>query len=125
LIGSWWETDGEVDESFDNWTVQLRKGLLELCVLAAIGGGERYGYELVRALVAARGLEVAEGSIYPLLSRMRKQGLVATRLEESPEGPARKYYRLTTAGRARLAAMRIHYDSLVAAVAALRSESDP
>ena len=54
-----------MEETFDNWTVQLRKGLLELCVLSAIGAGERYGYELVQALVEARGLEISEGSIYP------------------------------------------------------------
>ncbi len=109
-----------MEETFDNWTVQLRKGLLELCVLSAIGAGERYGYELVRALVEARGLEISEGSIYPLLSRMRKQGWVATRLEESPDGPARKYYRLTATGRARLAAMDDYYESLTKAVASLR-----
>ena len=113
-----------MEETFDNWTVQLRKGLLELCVLSAVGAGERYGYELVRALVEARGLEISEGSIYPLLSRMRKQGWVATRLEESPDGPARKYYRLTATGRARLAAMADYYESLTKAVASLRRHPD-
>lgn len=109
-----------MDESFDNWTIQLRKGVLELCVLTAIGAGECYGYHLVRALVGAPGLDVSEGSLYPLLSRMRKQGLVTTRLEESPDGPARKYYKLSAAGRARLAAMQAYHDELVEAVASLR-----
>ena len=110
-----------MDDTFDNWTVQLRKGLLELCVLTAIGAGECYGYHLVRTLVATPGLDVSEGSLYPLLSRMRKQGLVATRLEESPDGPVRKYYTLSAAGRVRLAAMQAYHDELVQAVASLRA----
>ena len=113
-----------MDDTFDNWTIQLRKGLLELCVLSAIGAGERYGYTLVRALVEAPGLEISEGSIYPLLSRMRKPGWVNTRLEESPDGPARKYYRLSPSGRARLAAMESYYDALTGAVASLRLPPD-
>ncbi len=112
-----------MDEAFDNWTVQLRKGVLELCVLSAIAReGECYGYELVRSLVNTPGLEVSEGSIYPLLSRMRKQGLVTTRLEESESGPARKYYQLTASGRARTAAMESYYDSLLSAVGKIRTD---
>ena len=104
---------------FQNWTVQFRKGVLELCVLAVLGEEDRYGYGLVRRLEAVPGLDVSEGSIYPLLSRLRRQGLVATRLEESPEGPARKYYRLTTAGRAQLTAMWKYYSDLTAGVHSL------
>ena len=84
---------------FDNWTVQVRKGLLELCILNALASRERYGYDLVKTLVEAPGLGVTEGTLYPLLSRLRVGGLVQTRLEESSEGPARKYYTLTPEGR--------------------------
>lgn len=85
---------------FDNWTVQVRKGILEMCILNALDSAtERYGYDLVKTLVATPGLGVTEGTIYPLLSRLRVQGLVETRLEESSEGPARKYYSLTDKGR--------------------------
>jgi len=77
--------------SFDNWTVQVRKGLIELCVLNALSGPERHGYELVRALVDMPGLGATEGTIYPLLSRLRLQGLVTTRLVESSSGPVRKF----------------------------------
>ena len=84
---------------FENWTVQARKGILELCILNSLAGGERYGYDLVKRLVSMPGSGVSEGTIYPLLSRLRLQGLVETRLEESAEGPARKYYALTEAGR--------------------------
>ncbi|MBI4229644.1 MAG: PadR family transcriptional regulator, partial [Planctomycetes bacterium] len=85
-------------DPFDNWTVQVRKGILELCVLNALERKERYGYDLVKSLAAVEGLGVTEGTIYPLLSRLRVQSLVKTRLEESTEGPARKYYSLTQDG---------------------------
>jgi PadR family transcriptional regulator PadR len=97
---------------FKNWTVQVRKGLLELCVLNALEARERYGYELVKTLVDTPGLGVTEGTIYPLLSRLRTQGLVATRLEESPDGPARKYYVLTQNGRKTVGRMNEHLDML-------------
>lgn len=111
-----------MDEVFDNWTVQLRKGVLELCVLSAIGSKEEcYGYELVQDLVNTRGLDVSEGSVYPLLSRLRKQGVVTTKLVESSEGPARKYYQLTALGRARLIAMQQYYDELNEGVLNIRA----
>lgn len=97
---------------FDNWTVQVRKGLIELCVLNALAERERYGYELVKTLVDIPGLGVTEGTLYPLLSRLRLQGLVETRLEESPEGPARKYYSLTDDGREMRTEMLAYLDQL-------------
>lgn len=101
-----------MNDYFDNWTVQVRKGLLDLCVLRALADRERYGYELVKHLVDLPGLGVTEGTLYPLLSRLRLQGVVSTRLEESPEGPARKYYALTTDGRTVLALMQDYMDKL-------------
>jgi PadR family transcriptional regulator PadR len=97
---------------FENWTVQVRKGLIELSVLNALAERERYGYELVKTLVEIPGLGVTEGTLYPLLSRLRVQGLVQTRLEESPEGPARKYYSLTEEGRALRVQMLAYLDEL-------------
>lgn len=112
-----------MDDIFDNWTVQLRKGVLELCVLSAIGANDAcYGYALVRKLVSTPGLDVSEGSIYPLLSRLRKQGVVDTWLEESASGPARKYYKLTSLGKARLAAMQSYYDSLHQGVTSTKND---
>ena len=101
-----------MNDYFDNWTVQVRKGLLDVCVLSALAEKERYGYELVKTLVDIPGLGVTEGTLYPLLSRLRIQGLVTARLEESPEGPARKYYALSPAGREALAMMLQYMDSL-------------
>jgi PadR family transcriptional regulator, regulatory protein PadR len=115
-----------MDDFFENWTIQVRKGVLELCLLSALDGGEHYGYALVKRLSATPGLSVAEGSIYPLLSRMKNAGLVDSRLEESSAGPARKYYQLTSAGRDRLRLMRPYFSDLVKAVGALQmNDSQP
>ena len=97
---------------FDNWTVQVRKGLLELYILNALADTERYGYDLVKTLVAIPCLGVSEGTLYPLLSRLRVQGLISARLEESLAGPARKYYSLTKEGRKTMAAMNAYLETL-------------
>ncbi len=109
----------------DRWTVQVRKGILELCILNALAGRECYAYELVRTLTAIPGLGLSEGTVYPLLSRLRVQGLVSTRLEESPEGPARKYYTLTPRGRRVLALMNPYFDTLSGAGRQLRTVPHP
>ena len=88
-----------------NWTTQMRKGLLELCVLAALKGRRMYGYDIVKQLSGIDALVMGEGTVYPILSRFKKEGLVETTLAESPEGPARKYYQLTAKGRQLLAQM--------------------
>ena len=108
---------------FDNWTVQVRKGLLELCILNALQDAECYGYALVKQLVAIPGLHVAEGTIYPLLSRLKQQGLVATRLEESPDGPARKYYQLTEQGEQERMRMNTYHHDLSRAFESLVSHA--
>ena len=83
---------------------QLRRGVLEFCVLALLRDEERYGFDIVRALSAAEGLVTTEGTLYPLLGRLRKEGVVETTWRESPSGPPRRYYRLTPAGRSLLTA---------------------
>ncbi|MHC4295296.1 MAG: PadR family transcriptional regulator [Planctomycetota bacterium] len=86
------------DDFFDNWTTQLRKGLLEMCVLSAIQSQHMYGYDIVKRLRAIEGLVISEGTIYPILSRFKRDDLVTTSIGESPEGPPRKYYKLTPTG---------------------------
>ena len=81
---------------------QLRRGALEFCVLALLRDRPRYGFDLVRELSEADGLLTSEGTIYPLLSRLRKDGLVTTTWQESDAGPPRRYYALTTDGRTAL-----------------------
>jgi PadR family transcriptional regulator PadR len=82
----------------DSAISQLRRGVLEFCVLALLRDGERYGFELVRALADAGGLVTTEGTLYPLLARLRRDGAVETTWRESPSGPPRRYYSLTAAG---------------------------
>lgn len=101
-----------MSDFFDNWIVQVRKGVLELCILRALEHQERYGYELVKALASVPGLALSEGTAYPLLSRLRLAGLIHARLEESAEGPARKYYSLTPEGRRTLADMNTFLEKL-------------
>lgn len=107
---------------FDNWTTQLRKGLLELAILNAFGGKELYGYDLVRRLSELDSIAISEGTVYPILSRLRNDGFVETYLEESPDGPARKYYRLTSHGREELRKMNQHWSRLLAAIEQIRKE---
>src|SRR5262245_49813445 len=104
----------------DNWTTQLRKGVLELCILNIIGAGRIYGYDIVRQLRLVDALVVSEGTIYPILSRLKRDGLVRTTLEESPSGPARKYYELTRRGEQLLADMNRYWDTLTREISDLR-----
>jgi PadR family transcriptional regulator PadR len=82
----------------DKLLTQMRRGTLEYCVLALLRDEERYGFDLVKALGATDGMVTSEGTIYPLLSRLRRDGLVSTTWVESPSGPPRRYYRLTSKG---------------------------
>ncbi len=76
---------------------QFNKGILELCVLALVSRKERYGYELVE-LISSR-IDISEGTIYPILKRLTEEDYFETYLQESKEGPPRKYYRITAKGR--------------------------
>ncbi len=97
------------DRFFDNWTNQLRKGMLELCILNDIRNRKMYGYEIVRRLRRIEGLIISEGAIYPILSRLRRQDLVATSIQESSSGPARKYYKLTQRGEQMVSRMNAYW----------------
>ena len=77
--------------------VQFKKGVLNLCVLVLLDKQDRYGYELVQKI--SDQISISEGSVYPLLRRLTKEGYFTTYLQESTEGPPRKYYKLTDAGR--------------------------
>jgi PadR family transcriptional regulator PadR len=108
--------------SYDNWTTQLRKGLLELAILNTLGSGPLYGYEIVRLLADVDSLVITEGTVYPILSRLRNENFLETYLEESSQGPPRKYYRLTGRGRDELRRMNDHWERLHDAIAGLRKE---
>ena len=77
---------------------QMRRGAIEYCVLALLRDGDRYGFDLTKTLAAADGLVTSEGTVYPLLTRLRQEGLVETFWRESSQGPPRRYYRITKDG---------------------------
>ncbi|HEX3473027.1 MAG TPA: helix-turn-helix transcriptional regulator [Silvibacterium sp.] len=88
-------------DAAEKWEVQLRRGSLELAILAALWDGRLYGLEILRHLESNSDLIVVEGTAYPLLTRLRSLGLVESEWVESESGHPRKYYRLTPAGRQR------------------------
>jgi PadR family transcriptional regulator PadR len=94
--------------------VQLKKGVLELCVLALLSRGDSYAYEIASRM--AEDVGMGEGTVYPLMRRIQSDGLVRTYLRESANGPPRKYYQLTPAGHAALSAQRAEWDSFRRAV---------
>ncbi|MDQ3068552.1 MAG: PadR family transcriptional regulator [Acidobacteriota bacterium] len=106
-----------------SWTTQLRKGALELAVLNALNGDRLYGYDIVRILRRHEGLMIGDGTVYPILSRLKADGLVRATIEDSPDGPPRKYYEMTRAGRASLDEMNTAWESLVSSVQELRHSS--
>ncbi len=93
------ERDSGDDDPFDRWEVQLRRGSLELAILASLWSGRSYGLEILRRLEEGAGLVVPEGTVYPLLSRLKAEGWVEAEWVEAEAGHPRKYYRLTPAGR--------------------------
>lgn len=97
---------------FDNWATQLRKGMLELSILNAIRGTSLYGYDIVRKLRDIDGLVITEGTIYPILSRLKREGFVRIKIRESTEGPARKYYELTAKGERILSRMNYYWHDI-------------
>lgn len=109
-----------MDEFLNNWLTQLRKGTLEYCVLNALEDSPLYGYDIVRQLRALEALVISEGTIYPILSRLRQEGLLSTYLAESSEGPARKYYQLTAFGKGMLARMREVWNVMIQGVESSR-----
>jgi PadR family transcriptional regulator, regulatory protein PadR len=101
-------------ESADKWEVQLRKGCLELAILAALWDGKLYGLEILRRLETDSDLIVSEGTVYPLLSRLKALALVRSEWVESDAGHPRKYYALTASGKERareMAGMWVRFSS--------------
>lgn len=96
----------------DNSKAQMRKGILEYCILLILNNRDAYTSEIITELKSAE-MIVVEGTLYPILTRQKNQGLLAYRWEESPQGPPRKYYTLTDEGRAYLAQLNEAWNSLV------------
>ena len=100
--------------------IQLKKGALDLCVLALLSRGDSYAYEIASRLSDAIGM--GEGTIYPLMRRMQSDGLVETYLVESSAGPSRKYYRLTAAGKTSFETQKEAWRSFAGAMQSILGE---
>lgn len=98
------------------WEVQLRKGVLEFVILLSLGEREQYGFELISGVAKRAAIDVPEGTLYPLLLRLAKDGLISSRLAEGDGGAPRKYYALTVQGRTLLRGMIPSWSKLVASV---------
>jgi PadR family transcriptional regulator PadR len=106
-----------------DWLSQARRGVVELCVLYLIGRRPHYGYEIATALSHWQPLATTEGTLYPLLRRLQREGAVEATWTESPEGPPRKYYHLTPAGMELLDNVLDEWDNLARAVDSLRNDA--
>ena len=107
------------DNADKAWVSQLRKGLVELLVLAALRREELYGYQLLQRLASLNGLALTESTLYPVLGRLADDRLLAVRQIPSPTGPPRRYYKLTAAGEKRLEEMLAHWRQMNASIDAL------
>lgn len=105
----------ETDE-LENRITQLRKGILELAIMGALYHQSHYGYSLVRLMSRDGSLSLKEGTIYPILSRLNREGLVNAHWVESSQGPPRKYYALTKDGRRQYEALIQEFEQLVVLV---------
>lgn len=104
--------------------IQLKKGVLTLCVLALLNRRDSYAYEIASTLADA--IDMGEGTIYPLMRRMQSDGQVETYLVESSSGPSRKYYRLTDAGRRALETQTAEWRAFVTAVeGVMNADAEP
>ena len=103
------------------WVTQLRKGLLEFCVLNVLRPDEAYGYEIVTRLKAIPEMTVSESTVYPILSRLRADGFLKVRMQPSPSRPPRRYFSLTALGKRRVNSMNSYWDSLTTTINEIRN----
>ncbi len=113
------------EEGKDRRITQLRKGILELAVMGVLYNERHYGYSLVRVLCERGSIALKEGTIYPILARLDRDGLVGSEWVESVQGPPRKYYSLTSSGRQLLDELSLDFDALVSLVRLKRAEPEP
>ncbi len=105
----------------DNVKSQMRKGVLEYCILSILNNNDAYASELIAELKEAR-MIVVEGTLYPLLTRQKNQGLLSYRWEESPQGPPRKYYSITDKGKELLQEMDAAWKEVVDTISHIRNK---
>lgn len=96
----------------NTWITQLRKGLMEFCILNLLQHGESYGYEILQSLQKIEELVVTDSTVYPILSRLRKDGYLKVEARPSTSGPPRRYFSITALGRRRVKEMNSYWDHL-------------
>jgi len=107
----------------DNKIKQLRKGVFELIILGVLHNESHYGYSLVKEIIGDIPFSITEGTIYPILSRLSREGLIKYEWVESKQGPPRKYYHLTQDGRATFQELKKEFDNLVGLVNGVTAKS--
>ena len=117
------EIKDQVEINADNVLAQMRRGVLEYCILGILRKGDSYASPLISELKHAQ-MIVVEGTLYPLLARQKNQGLLSYRWEESPSGPPRKYYSLTDKGRRALELMDAAWSDVVKSVELVKNGID-
>jgi PadR family transcriptional regulator, regulatory protein PadR len=106
------------------WLSQVKRGLLELCILNLLNRETMYGYQLVKRLTSVPGLVTGAGTVYPLLSRLKRDGLLTSTLVESPAGPARRTYVLTATGRRHMRSINEAWREVAVAVSEFVTEEN-
>jgi len=107
-------------EYIGKWVTQVRKGLLDYCVIRLLGNEEKYGYQLVQDLKKMPNLIITEGTIYPILAKLKKEGLLQSELKDTGVGPTRRYYKLTKEGINMLKNMNDYWENLSRSIEKLR-----
>ncbi len=107
----------------ENIKVQMRKGVMDYCVLAILASGEQYAPAIIAEMKSAE-MIVVEGTLYPILTRLKNAGYLTYRWEESPQGPPRKYYSLTDEGRCHLAQLDEAWITLIEQIDAIRNKQN-
>jgi PadR family transcriptional regulator PadR len=106
----------------DNKIKQLRKGIFELIILGVLQDESHYGYSLIKQIIGDTDFSINEGTIYPILSRLTKEGLIGYDWVESNQGPPRKYYHLTREGKVTFEMLKKEFDNLAALVNSIQSK---
>jgi PadR family transcriptional regulator PadR len=113
--------DSKVTVDIDNAKAQMRRGILEYCILLILSREDAYAPRIISELKQAD-MIVVEGTLYPLLARLKNQGLLSYRWQESPQGPPRKYYELTDKGREALELLDASWNNMVEQIDAIRNQ---
>ena len=108
----------------ETWVTQLRKGIVEMCILAILTRGEAYGYAILKDLEEKAGLNFKESTLYLLLGRLHKERLVSVRMVKSEKGPQRRYYTITSHGRDKYQDMTQHWNKMSKSVHKLIEDSE-